>query len=224
MVKLLSLASAAVVALVALSPSGASAVSTRALLAETAPSPMAAPATAIVTPASSASADMTLAADGVSFANGKLVVKDPSDTLIKRSGNAFGLASTAATFRKVNAPSEAVVIGVSADGSPLTALARLSNPVLTDDELTFDAVILAAPAAGSGAVAATAAKAGASLVSPTVPSFKAKTAAVVFDGADAAAAAGDKSIVGAAIGAGVGTFVCGPWCGAGGAMTGAWWF
>ena len=229
MVKLAALASTALVALAL--TSGASAAATgRALLAEAAPSPMVAPAPAIISKPATSNADMTLAAEAVSFTNGKLTIKDPSDTLIKRNGQAFGLASTATTFgagTKVNAPADAAILGLSDDGAPLTAIARLSNPVLSDDgdKLTFDAVILNTPESEGGSVAATAAKAGKNLIPAGTPAFTATgQAALVFDGADAAGAAGDKSIVGAVVGAGIGSAVCGPWCGAGGALTGAWWF
>lgn len=242
MVKLLSLASTAAVVALALAPAGTAAVSSRALLAEAAPSPMAAPMAATApmaamaapaapatptaaAPTAAANTDMTLAAEGVSFADGKLVVKDPADTLVKRNGQAIGLASTAATFAagKVTAPAEAVILGVGADGAPLTAVASLSNPILSDDGLTFDAVILAKPASDVGAVGATAAKAGTALVPASTPAFKAKTAALIFDGTDASAAAGDKSFVGAVVGAGAGAMLCGPFCAAGGAWAGSWW-
>jgi hypothetical protein len=221
MVKLLSAAPALAIAALMAGAQGASAASARALLAESAPAPAAAPM-AVAPPAAS---DMTLAADGVSFANGKLVIKDPSETIIKRNGEAVGLAATASTFgagTKMNAPADAVVLGVTDAGLPITAIAQLSNPVLADDTLTFDAVILGKPAAADGAVAATAAKAK-SLVSPSTPGFKADTAAIVFDGASTAEMAGDKGIVGAVVGAGVGGAVCGPWCAAGGALAGSWW-
>jgi len=237
--KITSLASAALVAL-SLTSGATAAASGRALLAEAAPSPMAAPmpmagmapampaAAPMAMPAAS-NADLTLAAEAISFKNGKLTIKDPSDTLIKRNGRAIGLASTAATFgagTKVNAPAEAAILGMAPDGTPLTAVARLSNPMMSDDdELTFDAVILGAPDSDGGSVAATAAAAKGGLVPAGTASFKAGgQAALVWDGADAAGAAGDKSIVGAVVGAGVGAAVCGPWCGAGGALTGAWWF
>jgi hypothetical protein len=194
---------------------GASAASARALLADPAPAAAAPQA---------ASSDMTLAADGVSFANGKLIIKDPSETIIKRNGDAFGLAATAATFgpgSKINAPADAVVLGVTEAGAPITAIAKLSNPVLSDDTLTFDAVILGKPASADGAVAATAAKAK-SLISPDASSFDADTAAIVFNGASADMD-GEKGIVGAVVGAGIGGAVCGPWCAAGGAWAGSWW-
>ena len=146
------------------------------------------------------------------------------DTIIKRNGEAVGLASTTATFgagTKMNAPAEAAILGVTDTGAPITAIARLSNPVLTDDALTFDAVILGKPVTADGAVAATAAKAK-SMISPDATSFSADTAAVVFDG-QSSEMDGEKGIVGAVVGAGVGAAVCGPWCAAGGAWAGSWW-
>jgi hypothetical protein len=234
MVKLLSAAPALAVAALLAGAHGVSAIPARALLAEagaTAPAPASAPSAAVVVKPSSSAAgaatsDMTLAADGVSFSNGKLIIKDPSDTIIKRNGEAVGLAGTASTFgagSKLNGPSEAVVLGVTEAGAPITAIAKLSNPVLADDTLTFDAVILNKPASADGAVAATAAKAK-SLVSPDAPAFKADTAAIVFDGAPAAdGTAGQKDFVGAVVGAGIGDALCGAWCAAGGALAGSWW-
>jgi hypothetical protein len=225
MVKLLSVAPALAVAALLSGAHGASAASARALLAESGEA-TAAPASAPAVIAKPfAHADMTLAADGVSFSDGKLKIKDPSDTIIKRNGDAFGLATTAATFgkgTKMNAPSEAVVLGETKAGMPITAIARLSNPEMDGDTLTFDAVILSKSASADGSVAATAAKAT-SLISPNTPGFEADTAAILFDGTPATAVDGDKSIIGAVVGAGVGSAVCGGWCAAGGAWMGSWW-
>jgi hypothetical protein len=195
--------------------------------AATAPAPAAAAAPATPLKATGAT---VITATGASMKDGKLTLKGVSPVATADTASFGAIPATLASLVDASKPGEpayAVLSGAKGPGGkPVVAVLKIDVPEKTamkDGTLTINAAFVpadaAAPITGGGVEAAMKAKAS----GPPPASLEAETVSLAVDNVapPPAATAGDKSVVGAAIGAGIGDWACGTLCAMGGAAIGA---
>ena len=226
----------ATLALLALS-GGAAAASTQGpsnlgrVLAEAAAS---APAPAPVPTIAKAAGSTIVTAGHATLANGRLTLKHTSPVTVADTTTA--MAAVPASLKSIVEASKkgeaAYAVLSSAGGgsgvAPTVAVIRISDPVLDGDSLSMAAELVPAGSAtpiSGGAVeaalkAAGSAPAGAA-AKPAALDADVVSLAIDNEAAPPAQTDGQKSIIGAAVGAGIGSYACGTMCAMGGAAIGS---
>jgi hypothetical protein len=199
-------------------------------LAEAAAAQVAAPSTPSTTATAAGSTIITAAA--ASMAGGKLILKQASPVTTADTPGVGAIPASLASIvsaSKKGEPAFAVLSSASGPGGkPTISVIEISDPVLEGDTLTMAAQYVAAgstaPLKGGAVEAALQRPSSAAGGGPAPAVFDAKTVSLAVDNAAApappSAAPGEKSIIGAAVGAGIGDMACGTLCAMGGAAIG----